>query len=165
MERTPIALPRPYTYLVSANDQWGAIYHFMNETPPGTPAKTVRIKYTLDYQPGANTTNSRPLDVYFQDITGCGDSTYDVPGNGGAGQRAHKSRSWTAPRRRHRVLHRRTPARRWHRHRAQNDTQGYTLCTGVATYHENPPPPRASTPAACTTTITRRRYVHGHRSL
>ena len=70
----------------------------MNETPAGTPPKTVYIQYTLDYQPGANATNSRPLDVYFQDVTGCGDSTVDVPGNGGPGSVYTKSRTWQAPR-------------------------------------------------------------------
>ena len=35
--------------------------------------------------------------MYFQDITGCGGSTYDVPGNGGPGSVHTKSRSWTAP--------------------------------------------------------------------
>jgi hypothetical protein len=63
MERTPINLWGPYAYLVGAGDQWGSssIYHLMNETPPGTPAKTVYIQYTLSYQPGANATNSRPV--------------------------------------------------------------------------------------------------------
>jgi hypothetical protein len=138
MERTPIQFPDPYTYLVGAAEQWGAIYHIMNETPPGTPAKTVRIKYTLQYQLGANATNSRPLDAYFQDVTGCGDSTYDVPGNGGAGSVHVNSRSWTAPRQGIAVY------AGGHLHEGgidislKNDTQGYTLCTGVATYHENP---------------------------
>ena len=62
MERTPITIWGPYAYLVGASDQWGSIYHLMNETPPGTPAKTVYIEYTLDYQPGANATNSRPVE-------------------------------------------------------------------------------------------------------
>lgn len=138
MERTPIALPDPYAYLVTAGEQWGAIYHIMNETAPGTPAKTVRIKYTLDYQPGANATNSRPLDVYFQDVTGCGDSTYDVPGNGGPGSVHVKSRSWTAPREGIAVF------TGGHLHNGgidislKNNSQGYTVCKGVATYHENP---------------------------
>ena len=62
----------------------------MNETPAGTPAKKVYIEYTLDYQPGANATNSRAVDMYFQDVTGCGGSTYDIPGNGGPRQRAQR---------------------------------------------------------------------------
>ncbi len=138
MERTQISLPDPYTYLVNTNDQWGAIYHIMNEMPPGTPSKTVRIKYTLEYQPGANATNSRPLDVYFQDITGCGDSTFDVPANGGPTSVYVTSRSWTAPRQGIAVY------AGGHLHDGgidialTNDSQAYTLCTGVATYHENP---------------------------
>jgi hypothetical protein len=135
-ERTPLALPFPYAYLVSAGEQWGAIYHIMNETPAGTPAKTVRIKYTLDYQPAANATNSRPLDVYFQDITGCGGSTFNVPGDGGPGSVYVKSKSWTAPRDGIAVF------TGGHLHDGgidislKNDTQRYTLCTGEAMYHE-----------------------------
>jgi hypothetical protein len=138
MERTPITLWGPYTYLVSASEQWGSIYHLMNETPPGTPPKTVYIEYTLDYQPGANATNSRPLDVYFQDITGCGNSTYDIPGNGGPGSVHTRSASWTVPRDGLAV---------WtggHLHEGGIDitladtTSGATFCTGTATYHENP---------------------------
>ena len=56
-ERTPITLWGPYTYLVGANDRWGSLYHVMNETPAGTPPKTVYIEYTLGYQPGANGVN------------------------------------------------------------------------------------------------------------
>jgi hypothetical protein len=138
MERTPITLKDPYAYLVGANDQWGAIYHVMNETPPGTPPKTVRIKYTIDYQPGANATNSRPLDVYFQDITGCGDSTYDVPGDGGPGSVHVNSKAWPAPRDGIAVF------AGGHLHNGgiditlRDDTNNATICQGVATYHENP---------------------------
>jgi hypothetical protein len=97
MERTPITLWGPYAYLVGTTDQWGAIYHLMNTTPPGTPAKTVYIQYTLDYQPGANATNSRPVQPLFQDVTGCGASTFDVPGTGRPGSFYFKSREWVAP--------------------------------------------------------------------
>jgi hypothetical protein len=97
MERTPISIWGPYAYLVGASDQWGAIYHIMNMTPPGTPAKTVYIQYTLDYQPGADAVNSRPVQPLFQDVTGCGDSTFDVPGTGRPGSVYYKSRSWIAP--------------------------------------------------------------------
>jgi hypothetical protein len=96
-ERTPLTLWGPYTYLVGADDRWGSLYHLMNETPAGTPPKTVYIEYTLGYQPGANASNSRPVTPYFLDVTGCGNSTYDVPGNGGAGSIHEKSRSWRAP--------------------------------------------------------------------
>jgi hypothetical protein len=138
MERTPITLGGPYAYLVGANDQWGSIYHLMNETAPGTPAKTVYIQYTLDYQPGANATNSRPLDVYFQDITGCGGSTYDVPGDGGPGSVHTKSRTWTVPRDGIAVF------AGGHLHDGgidltlRDDTAGVTACTATATYHEDP---------------------------
>ncbi len=138
MERTPVKLWGPYTYLVSADDQWGAIYHVMNQTPPGTPAKDVYIQYTLDYQPGANATNSRPLDVYFQDVTGCGNSTFDVPGGGGAGSVFEKSRSWVAPRDGIAIY------AGGHLHEGginitlDDEEAGYTLCTGTAMYHENP---------------------------
>ncbi|MEK6252215.1 MAG: hypothetical protein AABM43_09785 [Actinomycetota bacterium] len=138
MERTPITLWGPYAYLVGANDQWGSIYHLMNETAHGTPAKTVYIEYTLGYQPGANATNSRPLDVYFQDVTGCGNSTYDVPGNGGPGSVHTKTRSWAAPYDGIAVFS------GGHLHDGGIDitlkdaTQENGKCTGTATYHENP---------------------------
>jgi hypothetical protein len=138
MERTPIQLLGPYTYLVGASDQWGSIYHLMNETPAGTPAKKVYIEYTLDYQPGANATNSRAVDMYFQDVTGCGGSTYQVPGDGGPGSVHVKSRSWTAPRDGIAVFS------AGHQHDGAIDitlkdgTTGSEFCKGVATYHENP---------------------------
>jgi hypothetical protein len=88
MERTPLSLLKPYAYLVGASDPWGSVWHLMNET--GT-SKTVYIQYTLGYQPAANATNSRPVQPLFQDITGCGASTYDVPGDGGIHV---KSKSW-----------------------------------------------------------------------
>ena len=82
MERTPINLWGPYVHPVGAGDNWGSIYHLMNETQT---TRTVHIQYTLRYQPGANATNSRPVQPWFMDVTGCGNSTYDVPGNGGPG--------------------------------------------------------------------------------
>ena len=138
MERTPIHIWGPYAYLVGANDQWGSIWHLMNETPAGTPAKTVYIEYTLEYQPGANATNSRPVNAYFQDVTGCGGSTYDVPGNGGPGSVHTASRSWTAPRDGIAVYS------AGHLHDGgiditlKDETTGSEFCKGVATYHENP---------------------------
>jgi hypothetical protein len=138
MERTPISFGGPYAYLVGANDQWGSIYHIMNETPPGTPPKTVYIQYTLDYQPGANATNSRPLDAYFMDITGCGGSTYDVPGDGGPGSVHTKSRTWRTPRDGIAVF------AGGHLHDGgiditlRDETAKFTVCKGTATYHENP---------------------------
>ena len=135
MERTPITLWGSYAYLVGANDQWGSIWHLMNETQS---TKTVYIQYTLDYQPGANATNSRPLDAYFQDITGCGGSTYDVPGNGGPGSVHTKSATWPAPRDGIVVF------TGGHLHDGgiditlKDSTTNTTFCTGTATYHENP---------------------------
>jgi hypothetical protein len=135
MERTPIYLFGPYTYLVGANDQWGSIWHLMNET---NQTKTVYIQYTLRYQPGANATNSRPVNVYFQDVTGCGGSTYDVPGNGGPGSVHTNSRSWTAPDDGYAVY------TGGHLHDGgiditlRNETKDEVECKSVASYHENP---------------------------
>jgi Stress up-regulated Nod 19 len=135
MERTPINIWGPYAYLVSANEQWGAIYHLMNET---TTTRTVYIEYTLGYQPGANATNSRPVSALFQDVTGCGGSTYDVPGDGGPGSVDSRSRSWTAPRDGLVVF------AGGHLHEGgiditlKDSTANKVLCIGTATYHENP---------------------------
>ena len=135
MERTPIELWGPYTYLVGADDQWGSIWHLMNET---ASQKTFYIEYTLEYQPGANASNSRPVDVYFQDVDGCGDSTYDIPGTGGPGSVHSRSRSWAAPRDGIAVFS------GGHLHDGGIDIalkDGDTnteFCKGVATYHENP---------------------------
>ena len=135
MERTPFKLWGPYTYLVGANDQWGSIWHLMNET---ATQKTVFIEYTLEYQPGANASNSRPVDAYFQDVTGCGGSTYDIPGNGGPGSVHTNSRSWTAPRDGLAVFS------AGHLHDGGIDitlkdgTTNTEFCKGTATYHENP---------------------------
>lgn len=135
MERTQIWLWGPYTYLVGANDNWGSIYHVMNETPPGTPDKELYIQYTLAYQPGANATNSRPVDVYFQDVTGCGNSVYDVPGNGGPGSVHERSRSWAAPQDGLAVYS------GGHLHQGgidislEDSTSGTPFCGAVAVYH------------------------------
>ena len=135
MERTPINLPNPYAYLVSANEQWGSIWHLMNET---SSTRTVYIQYTLKYQPGANATNSRSVEPWFMDITGCGNSTYDVPGNGGPGSVHVRSRSWQAPRDGMAVF------AGGHLHLGGIDitlrdtAPGSPTCTGTATYHENP---------------------------
>jgi hypothetical protein len=138
MERTPISFLDPYAYLVGTNDQWGSIYHLMNETAPGTPAKTVYIQYTLTYEPGANATNSRPLIPLFMDVTGCGGSTYQVPGNGGPGSVHTNSRSWTSP------VDGIAVFTGGHLHEGgiditlKDDTTGQVACTGVAEYHTNP---------------------------
>jgi hypothetical protein len=138
MERTPITLWGPYTYLVGADDQWGSIYHVMNETAPGTPAKTVYIQYTLGYQPQATAENSRPVTPLFMDVTGCGGSEYDVPGNGGPGSVHTASRSWTSPADGIAVF------AGGHLHDGgidialKDETTGQVGCKGVATYHHNP---------------------------
>lgn len=135
MERTPIDIWGPYAYLVGANDPWGAIYHVMNES---STTRTVYIQYKLGFQPGATATNSRPVMPLFQDVTGCGGSTYDVPGTGGAGSVHVKQRSWTAPRDGMLVFS------GGHLHDGGIDitlsdaTAGTTICKGTATYHENP---------------------------
>jgi hypothetical protein len=72
------------------------------------------------------------------DVTGCGGSTYDVPGDGGPGSIHTKTRSWTAPQDGLAVY------AGGHLHLGgiditlRNTTQNTTLCTGVASYHENP---------------------------
>jgi len=138
MERTPVALTNPYAYMVGAKDQWGSIFHLMNETPAGTPAKTIYIEYTLGYQPGATASNSRAVQPMFQDITGCGGSTYDVPGDGGPGSVHTKSRSWTSAKDGIAVF------AAGHMHDGGIDitlkdaTSNSTACKGTATYHENP---------------------------
>lgn len=135
MERTQIAILGPYAYLVGANDQWGSIYHVMNETDQ---TRKVYIQYTLGYQPGANATNSRPVQPLFQDTTGCGDSTFDVPGDGGPGSVYEKSRTWKAPADGMAVYS------GGHLHEGgidislRDSTTDHTICTGTATYHTNP---------------------------
>jgi hypothetical protein len=135
MERTPISFGGPYAYLVGADDQWGSIYHLMNET---ATTRTVYIEYQLDYQPNANATNSRPLEALFMDVTGCGGSTYDVPGTGGPGSVHTNSRSWTAPQDGIAVF------AGGHLHEGGIDITGKEVgtsgpaCVGTASYHENP---------------------------
>jgi hypothetical protein len=93
-ERTPLNLRDPYAYLVGANDRWDSLWHLMNmDTMP----QTVSIKYTIGYQKNATAANSRSVTPFFADVTGCGNSEFDVPGNGGMGSVFTKSRSWTAP--------------------------------------------------------------------
>jgi len=136
MERTQISLWGPYTYLVGADDQWGSIYHLMNESDQ---TRKVYIQYTLGYQPGANATNSRPVQPLFQDATGCGNSTFDVPGNGGPGSVYEKSRTWKAPRDGMAAF------TAGHIHAGgidislRDSTTNHNICTGTATYHTNPP--------------------------
>lgn len=93
-ERTPMALPDPYAYLVGANDRWSGLWHIMNET---STAKEVYIQYKMEYQPGATAENSRGVLPFFLDVTGCGNSEYDVPGDGGPGSVHVNSRTWNVP--------------------------------------------------------------------
>jgi hypothetical protein len=93
-ERTPIRFPDPYAYMVGANERWDAIWHVMNET---SQPLQVYIQYKVGYQPGATAQNTRPVTPLFLDVTGCGGSTYDVPGNGGTGSLHTATRTWTAP--------------------------------------------------------------------
>lgn len=93
-EMTPTDLADPYAYLVGAGDRWSATWHIMNES---SEAKEVYIEYEIGYQPGATTENTRGVTPFFLDVTGCGNSEYDVPGNGGPGSVHTTSRTWNAP--------------------------------------------------------------------
>ena len=62
-----------------------------------TRRREVCIQYTVGYQPGATAQNSRPVTPFFLDVTRCGNSTYDVPGNGGPGGIHTAARTWSAP--------------------------------------------------------------------
>jgi hypothetical protein len=93
-ERTPMSLPDPYAYMVGANQQWNALWHIMNTS---TTAQQVYIQYKVGYQSGATAQNTRGVTPFFLDVTGCGNSEYDVPGNGGPGSVHTNTRSWTVP--------------------------------------------------------------------
>ena len=93
-ERTPLRLPDSYAYLVGQSDQWNALWHVMNLSDQ---AMSVYIQYKVGYQTGANATNTRGVRPYFMDVTGCGNSEFDVPGNGGPGSEYLKSKTWAAP--------------------------------------------------------------------
>jgi len=93
-ERTPMSLPDPYAYMVGANEQWNALWHIMNTS---TTPQQVYIQYRVGYQPGATAQNTRGVTPFFLDVDGCGDSEYDVPGNGGPGSVHTTTRNWNAP--------------------------------------------------------------------
>lgn len=95
-ERTPIGqFPAPYAYPVEADDRWDANYHLVDLREQGRPLD-VFIEYELAWVPGDEAT--RPVTPYFLDVTGCGgDSTYDVPGDGGSGSLHVRTASWAAP--------------------------------------------------------------------
>ena len=93
-ERTPIELPDPYAYMVGSGERWNALWHIMNMS---TTAQEVYIQYKVGYQPGATAQNTRGVTPFFLDVTGCGNSEYDVPGDGGPGSVHTNTRSWTVP--------------------------------------------------------------------
>ena len=95
-ERTPLALPGNYAYRVGANDTWNALWHVMNMT---SQAKTVYIRYEIDYVSASDPLAARGVKTYWYDVDGCwGDSEFNVPGNGGSGSIYALSRTYTAPR-------------------------------------------------------------------
>lgn len=93
-ERTPMSLPDPYAYMVGSNERWNALWHVMNMS---ATTQQVYIQYKIGYQPGATAQNTRGVTPFFLDVTGCGNSEYDVPGGGGPGSIHTRSRTWTAP--------------------------------------------------------------------
>lgn len=95
-ERTPLSLPDPYAYMVGANDHWNALWHVMNMSDM---PHQVFIQYRIGYQPGATTQNTRPATPFFLDIAGngCGNSEFNVPGDGGPGSVFTASKTWTVP--------------------------------------------------------------------
>lgn len=93
-ERTPMSLYDPYAYMVGSSERWDALWHIMNTS---TTQRQVYIQYKVGYQPGATAQNTRGVTPFFLDVTGCGNSEYDVPGNGGAGSIHTNTRRWTVP--------------------------------------------------------------------
>src|ERR687891_722307 len=134
-ERTPMSLANPYAYMVGSNERWNALWHIMNMSDA---PQEVYIQYTVGYQPGATAQNTRAVTPFFLDVTGCGNSTYDVPGDGGPGSVHTKSRSWPAPRDGMLI------SAGGHLHDGGIDitlkdtAPGSPACTGTATYHEDP---------------------------
>lgn len=153
-ERTPMSLPDPYAYMTGSNERWNALWHLMNTS---TTARQVYIQYKVGYQPGATPQNTRGVTPFFLDVTGCGNSEYDVPGNGGPGSVHTNTRTWTAP---------------WdgylvraggHLHGGgiditlRNDTTG-AACTMTAQYDHTHP---HDAPGSITTCPTHKRFLGG----
>jgi hypothetical protein len=153
-ERTPMALPDPYAYMVGANQQWNALWHVMNTS---TAPLQVFIEYKVGYQPGATAENTRGVIPFFLDVTGCGNSEYDVPGNGGAGSVHTLSRTWDIPWDGYHV------SSGGHLHGGgiditiRNDDTG-AQCTMVAKYDHSHP---HGAPGAITTCPTHKRILGG----
>jgi phosphate ABC transporter phosphate-binding protein len=139
MEGTPVTIGSPYTYLVRESDPWGSIFRLENATAPGTPTKSLYIRYTVRYRPGATAQTARPVTPLLLDVTGCAEDPYDVPGTGGPGSVDTRSATWTAP---------------WsgiavagggHMRDGgiditlKNETTGQIGCIGTAPYHGTPP--------------------------
>ncbi|HEX6569491.1 MAG TPA: hypothetical protein VF015_10005 [Acidimicrobiales bacterium] len=93
-ERTPLTLTDPYAYMVGSSERWNALWHVMNMSDT---RRQVYIQYKVGYQPGATAQNTRGVTPFFLDVTGCGNSEYDVPGDGGPGSVHTRSRTWSAP--------------------------------------------------------------------
>ena len=76
-----MAMPDPYAYMVGANDRWSALWHVMNMSD--TPQQ-VYIQYKMGYQPGPRPRTPAGHAVLPRHH-GCGNSEYDIPGDGGPG--------------------------------------------------------------------------------
>lgn len=96
-EKTPVGpFPDTYAYPVAAGDRLDAIYHLMDTRMEGGGDLTVYIEYEMTWFAGAS--GYSPLVPYFLDVTGCGgNSTYDVPGDGGPGSEHVQSATLTSP--------------------------------------------------------------------
>lgn len=96
-ERTPIGpFPAGFAYPVSSTDRWDAVYHLMDLREAGSPEIEVFIAYTLEWISSGSA--YRPLVPCYLDVTGCeGNSTYDVPGDGGPMSEHVKNSSWVSP--------------------------------------------------------------------
>jgi hypothetical protein len=96
-ERTALALGDDYAFKIAATDPaWTANWHVMNMS---AQARTVYIRYEIDYVPYNSPLAARSVKSYWYDVTGdCTNSEYNVPGNGGAGSIHSRSRTFTAPR-------------------------------------------------------------------